>query len=383
MPRIKVGLNSRLLAESTMRGWTRYTTNLIRALAQTGHAEISLLTDRSMAAEHRTRLSESINSGAIQEIASGPMAYPKWQEFWLPQVIKSNQIDVYHTPYHYGIPWRAGCPTVATLHDAIDANMVLPWPERFSRVAMLSRYYLWQTRKLADLIITVSHFSAGELNQSLKIPRQKIRVVYEAADPVFEKLAEAREIAEVTQRYAVSQSPYVFYVGGLEARKNFEVVLHAMAKMEQKSFFQLVLAGGSAEDRRRLTELAQALSIETDVKFIGKVPDVDLPALYAGARALIYPSRLEGFGLQLVEAMACGCPLLVSHATSLPEIAGEAAAYFEPDDSVTLASILDRLAVNQDFAAGLKRWSIDRSRHFSWSITASETLAVFNELAAI
>ncbi len=383
MSPIKVGLNSRLLAESTMRGWTRYTINLIRALAQTGEAEICLLTDRPMADDHRTNLAELINSGVVQEIASGPQAYPKWQEAWLPQAIKSNQVDVYHTPYHYGIPWRAGCPTVATLHDAIDANMKLPLREKFSRVAMLSRYYLWQTRKMADRIITVSHFSAGELHQSLKIPMQKIRVVYEAADPLFEKQAEAGQIAETKQRYALPSKPYVFYVGGLEARKNFEVVLHAMAKMQHKGFFQLVLAGGNVEDRRRLAQLSGALKIEADVKFIGKVPDGDLPSLYAGARALVYPSRLEGFGLQLVEAMACGCPLLVSQATSLPEIAGDAAAYFLPDDSARLAAILDQLAVDQDFADSLKCRSIERSRHFSWAITGNETLSVFKELAAI
>ncbi|MFM7315668.1 MAG: glycosyltransferase family 4 protein [bacterium] len=366
-----------------MRGWTRYTVNLIRSLVETGEVEIFLITDRPMAEEHRTALLQSFESGLLHEVASGPMAYPKWQERWLPQAIKSNKISVYHTPYHYGIPWRAGCPTVATLHDAIDATMKLPWGQRFSRVALLSRYYLWQSRKMASSVITVSQFSAGELSRSLKIPREKIRVVYEAADPVFDQKANEAQIAEVTQRYAISLKPYVFYVGGLEERKNFEVVLHAMASMQHKPSFLLALAGGAEQDRLRLAELAGSLGVSADVKFLGKVPDTDLPALYAGSLALVYPSRLEGFGLQLVEAMACGCPLLVSQATSLPEIAGQAADYFLPDDSSALAAMFERLVVDSDFPSDLKHRSMERSRDFSWAATALGTLAVYRELAEI
>ena len=380
MARIRVGINARLLSDSSMRGWTRYSLSLIRAMAETGDVEICLLTDLPIAEVHRQALAKNFDSGAIRELASGPCRYPSWQENWLRNAIREEKIAVYHTPYHYGVPWWPGCPSVATLHDAIDATMPVPLAERFSRMTIKSRYYLWQTRKMADRIITVSEFSADQLQRRLGIPRRKIRVVPEAADAIFHKLVSHEEIQSLRNFSAISAKPYVFYVGGLEGRKNFEVVLKAIAAMQQKGAFQLVLAGGAAADRARLEAIAKDLKVSEFVSFLGRVPDEHLPGLYSGAMAMVYPSRLEGFGLQLVEAMARGCPMVVSRATSLPEVAGHAGEYFDPDDAAGLAAILDRLAIDKNYEDWLRGKSAERSGSFSWEIAARGTLDVYREL---
>jgi glycosyltransferase involved in cell wall biosynthesis len=205
-------------------------------------------------------------------------------------------------------------------------------------------------------------------------------VVPEAADAIFHKLVSHEEIQSLRSFYAIPAKPYVFYVGGLEGRKNFEVVLKAIAAMQQKGAFQLVLAGGAAADRARLEAIAKDLKVSEFVSFLGRVPDEHLPGLYSGALAMVYPSRLEGFGLQLVEAMARGCPMVVSRATSLPEVAGHAGEYFDPDDAAGLAAILDRLAIDKNYEDWLRGKSAERSGSFSWEILARGTLDVYREL---
>lgn len=378
--RLKIGFNTRLLCDPSIRGWNRYALSLIRGLAETGHVELSLLTDHPMAAEHRRNLEEFFANGRIREIASGPMFYPKWQEFWLPRVIRRHKIQAFHTPYHFGLPIRASCPTVATIHDAIDASNPLSKKDWRNPKALISRYYLWQTRAISNAIITVSQFSAVELEQLLRIRPHRLHVIHEAADLHFHEQPSPEQIAAMHKSYGIGNRPYVFYVGGLEERKNFAFVIFAMYLSQNSTSFELVLAGGSPAERDRLRECAESLDVGDRVRFLGKVPDADLPALYAGALGLIYPSIREGFGLQLVEAMAVGCPVLASRATSLPEVLGDGGQLFSPNNVLELLQLLERLEHDHEWRAGLAARSKNRGTHFSWTKTAELTVEVYRKL---
>lgn len=378
---LKIGIIARLLADGSMRGWNRYAVNLIAALARSGEAEIVMLTDHPVAAEHRAVFDQPGLRHKIREIASGPMPYPKWQEWWLPQQARRQGLDVLHTPFHFGLPWFApGCPTVATLHDAIDVLHQKTWRQRLSPKSLLSRFYLWETRRRARRVITVSKFSARELAEKLHIPEAKIAVIAEAADPLFHQ-ALGLDCRRITlAAYAVGANPYVFYVGGLEGRKNMGLAVRALAQIKHLSSLELVLAGGSNADIERLAELARKENVGDRVKFLGRVPDEHLPALYAGALALVYPSRWEGFGLQLVEAMATGCPVLASTAASLPEVLGYGGALFSPDNHEQLAELLWKLQSDQAWRHEMAERSRKRGRDFSWEQTALETLTLYKSL---
>jgi len=377
---LKIGVNARLLADGSMRGWNRYAVNLVTALARSGQVEIHLLTDRPVAPEHQQAFEHENVRQAIREVASGPMPYPRWQEWWLPRVARSERLHVLHTPYHFGLPWFAPCPTVATLHDAIDVLQCQPLSQKLRPKSLVSRFYLWETRRRADRVITVSRFSAGDLADKLHIPPSKIAVIAEAADPIFYRALNEAVLRKTLDSYAIGSTPYAFYVGGLEQRKNLGLALRAISKIKAQSPLQLVLAGGSQADIESLAALARDLDVAERVKFLGRIPDADLPALYSGARALVYPSRWEGFGLQLVEAMAVGCPILASSAASLPEVLGPGGELFSPDDPDELAGLFLKLEQDETWRRTLADRSRSRGRDFTWDETARKTLELYQSL---
>jgi glycosyltransferase involved in cell wall biosynthesis len=381
MKKLKVGINARLLEDGAMRGWNRYTVNLVRALARTDQATLYLISENPVSPEYQAIFDAPEITKNIKQITSGPMFYPKWQENWLPRMARVEKLDILHTPYHFGLPMFAPCVTVATLHDAIDMLEDRSWADYFNPRSILSRFYLWETRIRSDCIITVSQFSAQELTEYTGVQKSKIRIISEAADPQF-KSKSLDEIQPVLNRYGLRQKPYVFYVGGLEKRKNLTLLINALKLIRSDSSVSAVIAGGSASDADQLKQEARALNLSDRVEFLGKVPDSDLPALYAGAMGLVYPSRHEGFGLQLVEAMGVGCPILSSSSSSLPEVAGESAAYFSPENTQELAKLILRHEHDDLRRTRLAQSSKARGLQFCWEKTANETLSVYRDLLA-
>ncbi len=378
MKNLRVGINARLLADGSMRGWNRYAVNLISSMAKTGEVEIVLLSDQPLAANFRSVFESQEFSGTLRTELSGPMFYPKWQEFWLPKIVKQLKIQVLHTPYHFGLPLFSACPTVATLHDAIDVCQKRSLRDYVDLRSIRSRFYLGETRSRASRIITVSNFSAGELRERLGIKPSRIRTIYEAADPQIQ-LPDRLEMESVLGHYGLERNGYVFYVGGLEHRKNLGLLIEALSGIRSDTSLRVVIAGGSAGDTAVLRQLAESLGVTRRVQFLGKVADIELSSLYGGALALVYPSRHEGFGLQLVEAMAVGCPILASTSASLPEILGQGGATFPADDAKGLGRLLIRLEQDQEWRMELAIKSKHRGLDFRWEKTARETIGVYRE----
>jgi len=374
---MKVGFHARLLASPTVRGWNRYTINLLASLAQLG-VELVLYTDAPISPEHLHRLS------ATSQVRQSPaMPYLIWEQGWLPRQCRADDIDILHSPFNFGLPIVSPCPRVLTLHDAIGApchQLDFPWRQRLRLGNAINRFHHWSARTYADAILTVSRHARADLMRCHHIAAEKIAVTYEAADPRFHFPISALDSERVRRTY-VLPSIYLFYVGGWEERKNIPQVLHALAAARAPQV-HLVLAGGQPEEQTTLTALAARLHLTPRVHLLGWTPDQDLPALYHEALALVYPSRHEGFGLQLCEAMAVGCPVLAANATSLPEILGMGGELFPPDDTLGLALLIERLASQPTFRAELQRRAALRSRDFSWMRTARATLEVYSRLQA-
>jgi len=188
-------------------------------------------------------------------------------------------------------------------------------------------------------------------------------------------------MAKVVSEKLGVHRPFLFYVGGFDDRKNIQFLLTAFAAADLENA-SLVLAGTrSPSQGRDLDSLTRQLNISDRVSYLGWVDDYELAALYATAEAFVYPSRYEGFGLQLVEAMALGCPVLASDVTSLPEILGDGGETFPLDDPERLTQLLRRVMHDSAYREALSTRSRQRGQHFSWRKTASDTLDVYARLA--
>jgi len=368
---MRIGYNARLLASADLRGWNRYTINLIEALLRLG-VEPVLYSDRSLHPDHLARL-----AGAEVRIAP-PMGYDRWEQRWLPRQARLDGVAALHSPFNFGLPWSTHCPRLLTLHDAIDQVYTVRPRGLPTLNTLRDRLRHWASRTRADRIITVSEHARTDIVQRLGVPAAKVVVTPEAADPRFHREVAHDERARVLGRYSLA-SPYVVYVGGWEQRKNIPFLVRSFAEAAVEDV-DLVLAGGKDSQRGALTELAQSLGISDRVRLIGFVADADLPPLYAGALGFVYPSEYEGFGLQLCEAMAIGCPVLAANATSLPEVLGDGGETFPLDSTTTLAAQIRRLATDTEYREDMARRAGRRSLAFSWDRTAAATLGVYQDL---
>jgi glycosyltransferase involved in cell wall biosynthesis len=371
---MRVGVVARLLTEPSLRGWNRYTVNLLAELARLGDVELVLYSTGPIHPDHRARLS----SEGVSERVAPPMRLPRWEHVWLPRRCARDGVDVLHAPANFGLPWSSPCPRVLTLHDAIDwvyYAPTLPVRERVSSAHLKSRFYHWLARTRAHQVITVSRHARGDIVRHLGVPAGRVHVVEEAADPHFLAPVDGQARAEVASKHGLGRR-YVFYVGGWEGRKNVPFLLRGFADAALEGV-DLVLAGGRDDQRGALVRRAEALGVADRVRLIGWVDEADLPALYAGALAFAYPSEYEGFGLQLCEAMATGCPVLAARATCLPEVLGPGGETFALDDPAELAALLRRVADDPAFRDDLIARGRARSAEFSWRKAAEETREVY------
>jgi glycosyltransferase involved in cell wall biosynthesis len=374
---LRVGFNAYLLAAPDLRGWTRYTVNLLASLPARGVRPV-LYSNALIHPDHLARLPPD----SFEVRVGPPMRYLVWENRWVPRQLRADRIDVFHCPMNYGLPWATPCPRVLTLHDAIDEVHYRPraaWRARWKPGAVRARLANWAARRRAHHVVTVSEHAKADIVRHLRVPAARVSVVYEAADPVFHREVSADAVAVARGKLGLTR-PYFLYLGGWEARKNVPFLLRAFAASGLAEA-DLVLAGGRDAERGELESLARTLGCAGRVKVLGFVPDAELPALYAGALAFAYPSEYEGFGLQLVEAMAVGCPVLAARATSLPEVLGPGGETFALGDPAELGALLRRVATGPAFRADLTRRARARSADFSWDRAAAETVAVYRRLA--
>ena len=373
MKSLKVAINARTLADKTPRGWSRYTINLLRALS--AHpVHFLLMTDRPL----NSHFLDQLPSGTFEVCHAPSTPYLYWEQSVLPRLCQKFRADLLHCPINYGLPILSPCPKVLTLHDAILEvfyQKQLSTKEKIHPSALKVKFINWASRRFADAVITVSNHAKSDLISHLHLPEHKITVIYEAADPIFLTQPSPAHITSTLARLGVKR-PFLFYIGGLEKRKNVRFLIDAHCKAKTNS--QLVIGGGKPEEIAVLTsEYASSLD---KLQFLGWVGDADLSSLYAGAQALVYPSLYEGFGLQICEALAMGCPVLVSDRASLPEIAGQGGITFPLDKDSTLIRLIEKISTDADFQEELAKRAIVRAKAFSWEITAQKTWQVYQNV---
>jgi glycosyltransferase involved in cell wall biosynthesis len=316
------------------------------------------------------------------DIVAGPAAISHrparlaWEQTGLPLVAQQTGAEVVHSP-HYTMPLRVGRPVVVTIHDATFFTQ----PEQHSSVK--GTFFRSATRtavRRATRVIVPSKATRDELVRLLDADSTKIDVAYHGVDPDLFHVPTDAEKARVAARLGL-RGGYVAFLGQLEPRKNVPTLIRGWAKAVhwRDDPPALVLAGGSGWDEDVDAAIAEVPS-NLRVLRPGYLRFADLPGYLGGATVVAYPSHGEGFGLPVLEAMACGTPVLTTHRLSLPEVGGDAVAYTEPgldDIAAALSSLLDDPARRESLA----KLALSRAREFTWAASAEAHLASYARAA--
>jgi alpha-1,3-rhamnosyl/mannosyltransferase len=236
-----------------------------------------------------------------------------------------------------------------------------------------------RSARTAAQVLTDSEFSAGEIAAAYDIPRERITVAPLGVSGQFAPVDRPNETLP-----AGMTTPYLLHVGDLHERRNLPLVVHAMFEAQRRPGMpplSLVLAGVDRGIGDRLRAYARDASSPDAVVCLGSVNDSQLLTLYRGAAALVYPSRYEGFGLPVLEAMACGTPVIASRAASIPEVLGDAGVLLDPDDEPGWAEAIAEVVTDEWQKGRMRKAGLARAREFTWARTASITLAVYRQLA--
>ncbi|HCF84884.1 MAG TPA: glycosyltransferase family 1 protein, partial [Ktedonobacter sp.] len=219
------------------------------------------------------------------------------------------------------------------------------------------------------------------------LPAERIRVTYEAAGDEYRPITDTTILAQARAHYQMGER-YIFYLGGLDQRKNVPQLVRAFAhlyKQLEQPDLQLLISGNPDKQKGSFFPDPRPIAAElgiSDQVIYRFVEDADKPAMYSGASLFVFPSLYEGFGLDPLEAMACGAPVVCSNRTSLPEVVGDAAITVDPDDTHALVAAMRSVLTNSSLREDLRKKSLQRAAQFSWRKTATETLAAYEEALA-
>jgi glycosyltransferase involved in cell wall biosynthesis len=315
-----------------------------------------------------------VDAPKAEKISPRLKYYSVREQIELPRILSRRKIDLLHSP-HFLLPLVRSCPAVATIHDVIYLACRQDLPSRAGRIYY--RAMMNACARLATRIITDSEYSRKEIVHYLRADPAKIEVIYPGVDPGFCRITDSAQLDAVRARYGIDRD-YVLCVGIYKPRKNHAGLLQAFRRLlDGGSHAQLVIAGPMTEGEPLLRQLAAELGIAEHVVFTGFVDEPELRALYSAARVCACPSFYEGFGFTVLEAMACGAPVVCSSAASLPEVAGEAALYFDPHNPEEMASQLYRAFSDAALRASLMEQGRLNLQRFNWADTARQTLAVY------
>ena len=308
------------------------------------------------------------------------LGYKPWRMLvWFGQLTRVGfdrllpNAELFHATEHLLPPLRS-IPAVLTVHDLIFRH--LPAHHK-----PLNRWYLNLTMPLychrADHIIAISECTRRDLIAAYGLPSAKVTVIHEAADPAFRPAA-PEHVARVCARYDLPDR-YLLFVGTIEPRKNLARLLAAFEILHAEGLTDgLVIVGRRGWLYGDFFAQLEQSPARDAVLLPGYVPDEDLPAIYAGAQLSVLPSLYEGFGLPVLEAMACGTPVACSGTSSLPEISGDGALHFDPNDVESITDALRRLSRDADLRADLRQRGLEQAAKFSWERVAQETEAIYD-----
>lgn len=323
--------------------------------------------------EVASRLSEHLREIRPGYSLKGPVGH-LWEQTCLPASVGKSLL---WSPNNTGPVFVRH--QVLTIHDIIPIDR----PEWFSKSFV--SWYKWLLPSLArsaQHLIAISEFTKSRIIDAFGIKPEKISVVLNGIGPEFTPRAEP-EVARVRKTLGISAAPYLLYVGSVEPRKNLVRLLEAWERIHESCPDTQLLITGLSTRGSRVFSNVNIDRVPPRVFFTGYVSDEDLPALYSGAVAFVYPSLYEGFGLPPAEAMACGTPVITSNGTSLPEVVGDAAVLVNAESVTSIAEAILRVVRNQKLRSEMSCRGIQRAKRFTWDNAAAQTWEILSREALV
>jgi glycosyltransferase involved in cell wall biosynthesis len=305
--------------------------------------------------------------------------YSLSEQIRIPLALAREGIEVVHEP-HYVLPPAIGCRSIVTIHDCIHLMFPQYLPSRFAYV--YAKGSMWCAARKADRVLTVSEASKRDILRFFDIPAEKVVVIHNAIDERFLGAADPTRMDLVRRRYQLDH-PFILYVGNIKPHKNIERLVAAFARARNggPEQLKLIIIGDELSKYPALRQAVHRNKMDTHVRFLGFQPQETLAAFYRLARAFVFPSLYEGFGLPPLEAMACGTPVVTSNVSSLPEVAGGAALLVDPHDTDAIANGIHRAVTDETLRADLIGRGLARARQFSWAQSVGKIHQIYMEVA--
>ena len=369
---MRIGLDTRPLF-FTRAGISRYTRELITYLHRStaGH-DLELFSARSPGSLSPDGIPDSSWRVLRWPLGRRPLEWA-WENVALANA--TRHLDVMHFP-RFSVPARRTCPSVVTIHDLAFLVRGNTAPEA------TRRYFTRCTRRAierADRVIVVSESTRDDLIDQTGCDSTRVEVVYNGVDERFHA-GNRGDSRSVVERHFGLTGPFLLFVGTIEPRKNIEGLIHAHEQLG--THLPLVICGRKGWMYEKVFLAAERSRAREKIRFLDHVPDGILPDLYRAASVFVYPSHYEGFGLPVLEAMACGTPVVSSSTSAIPEIAGDAAILVNPDSPEEIAEGIRRLTDDPTEAERFQALGPARARTFTWERTARDTLEVYRNAAA-
>jgi glycosyltransferase involved in cell wall biosynthesis len=305
--------------------------------------------------------------------------YRLWYRLRLPLPVQwvTGKLDLFHSPDFVLPPVQGKIPTLLTVHDLAfihHPNAYTP-----ALVNYLNQAVPWSIARVSH-ILAVSEATRQDLIQLWQVDPAKITVLYGGVSRAFRPVAETKQLKATRRKYDLGDAPYLLSVGTIQPRKNYQLLIRAFRPIAADWPHNLVIAGGKGWLYEEMLAEVEKQGLNGRVIFTGFVDDEDLPALYTDAALFLFPSLYEGFGLPILEAMACGAPVISSNASSLTEVVGQAGRLLPPEDEAGWTAVINDLLDAPVERAEMVAAGFLQARQFSWSRSGRQLLALYQEM---
>jgi len=325
---------------------------------------------------------QSTENMSIVALGGGP--YPTWEQHALPHAVKQYKCDLLHCTSNTA-PLYNPAPMIVTLHDIFYLENVSLFNKGFSTYQkfgnMYRRYIVPAIVKKAKRIITVSNSEKKRIINYFHLRDNQVSVVYNGVSLNFKPVTDLKTLDEIRAKYSLPEK-FIFFLGNTDPKKNTKGVVTAFSRYvgETTNPIQLVIVDYPQEDLERILMEIQNPDLINHIHRLDYIKNVDLPGIYSMADVFLYPSFRESFGIPILEAMACGTPVITSNVFSMPEVAGDAAVLIDPTDPVDLAQAMQKVIADPDFSKAISAKGFEQFTRFSWAKMAKDYMEIYKEI---
>jgi len=369
---LKIAINTRFLLKNKLEGIGRVTFEIVKRLVR-DHPEDEFIFFFDRAFDRAFIFADNIQPVVLQPPARHPILWYCWFEWALPTALRKYQPDVFLSPDNY-LSLKTSIKTVMITHDLAH----LHYPDE---IPLLTKkfydYYVPKYIEKAHRIISVSAFTKADIIKQYGTPANKIQVIHNACTAQFQSLDDQTKL-EIKATYAAKQD-YFFYIGSINPRKNIQRLIQAFDQFKAKtnSPMKLLLGGRLAWQSGPVKETFDQARYKSDIELLGYIEEATLPKMIATAKALVYVSLFEGFGLPILEALHCETPVITSNTTSMPEVAGDAALLVNPKSVEEIALAMEHI-LDPQLAKELIEAGKQQRQKFNWDKSAQEVYEVLS-----